>query len=97
MRFFCAMPYKPAPKIKNKPFANKPKYSEGPYNTRAWRKLRAEIIKQYPVCVDCQRLPSTVCDHIKPIRLGGSFWDSDNLQALCASCHNKKSGRESKL
>jgi hypothetical protein len=29
-------------------------------------------------------MPSTVADHITPVRLGGDFWDINNLQGLCA-------------
>jgi 5-methylcytosine-specific restriction protein A len=43
--------------------------------------------------VDCERL-ATVVDHIQPVRLGGEFWDRDNWQPMCASCHNAKSAKE---
>ena len=88
------MPYKPNPKIKKKPFANKPVFSDGPYNSAAWRKLRSQVLREYPVCNECKRNPSTVADHITPVRLGGEFWDINNLQGLCASCHNSKSAKE---
>ena len=91
------MPNKPEPKIKPKPFANKPKYSEGEYNTVRWRKLREVILRNEPLCRDCKRKEATVIDHIKPIRLGGEFWNVWNLQPLCKWCHNKKSGKESRI
>lgn len=91
------MPIKPDPKIKRKAFANKPAYSDGPYNCASWRKLRFQVLRNYPICNDCKRLPSTVADHIKPVRLGGNFWDIENLQGLCASCHNKKSANEARI
>jgi 5-methylcytosine-specific restriction enzyme A len=90
------MPYRQQPKIKKKPFANKPTFSEGPYNSSAWRKLRTQLLREYPICNNCKRLPSTVADHITPVRLGGDFWDLNNLQGLCASCHNSKSAKEGK-
>lgn len=88
------MPYRQQPKIKKKPFANKPAFSDGPYNSTAWRKLRLQVLREYPICNNCKRLPSTVADHITPVRLGGDFWDINNLQGLCASCHNSKSAKE---
>ena len=88
------MPYRPQPKIKKKPFANKPVFSDGPYNCAAWRKLRLQVLREYPICNNCKRLTSTVADHITPVRLGGEFWDINNLQGLCASCHNSKSAKE---
>jgi HNH endonuclease. len=36
-------------------------------------------------------------DHIQPIRLGGEVYDLDNLQTLCKSCHNRKSGKEAHI
>jgi hypothetical protein len=76
------MPYRPQPKIKKKPFANKPTFSEGPYNSAAWRKLRIQVIQTYPVCNECKRMPSTVADHITPVRLGGDFWDLITCKAF---------------
>ena len=88
------MPYRQQPKIKKKPFANKPTFNDGPYNSVAWRKLRLQVLRLQPICNDCKRAPSTVADHITPVRLGGNFWDIDNLQGLCAPCHNSKSAKE---
>jgi 5-methylcytosine-specific restriction enzyme A len=90
------MPYKPNPKIKRKAFANKPVFSDGPYNSSAWRKLRSQVLREYPVCNECKRAPSVVADHITPVRLGGDFWDINNLQGLCERCHNSKSAKEAK-
>jgi 5-methylcytosine-specific restriction protein A len=36
-------------------------------------------------------------DHIKPVRLGGEFWDERNYQSLCNSCHAVKSAKEARL
>jgi 5-methylcytosine-specific restriction protein A len=91
------MPYKPESKIKRKAFANKPTFSDGPYNTSSWRKLRYQVIQAGPVCATCRRAPSIVADHIQPVRLGGEFWDINNLQGLCTRCHNSKSAKERKL
>ncbi len=57
------------------------------------RQLNAE-----PLCEECRRggvvTPATVVDHIVPINEGGAPMDMDNLQSLCAKCHNRKSGAE---
>jgi len=34
--------------------------------------------------------PATVADHIVPINAGGSRFEAENGQGLCASCHGKK-------
>ena len=93
------MPYIPK-KGSVKPWLAKRKTfsgSDGPdadfYNSRDWRKLRAYILAGEPLCRECTAV-ATVVDHIKPIRLGGSKWSHENLQPMCASCHNKKSRSE---
>ena len=63
------------------------------YNSRAWRRLRAWTLAGEPMCRSCNKV-ATVVDHILPIRLGGERMDPNNLQPLCASCHNKKSRSE---
>jgi len=33
-------------------------------------------------------------DHVRPLSDGGDHYDADNLQALCRSCHARKTCRE---
>lgn len=58
----------------------------------AWLKTRA------PLCEVSFAagliVPATVLDHIRPIRQGGAVWSKNNLQWLCESEHNRKSGRK---
>tara|TARA_R100000664_G_C2677896_1_gene87154 strand:+ start:280 stop:618 length:339 start_codon:yes stop_codon:yes gene_type:complete len=72
------------------------------YNSKRWRALRNFFIQKNPLCAQCERdgvgpVGAQVIDHIKPIsQFGmGVATDIKNLQALCHTCHNKKSGRES--
>jgi 5-methylcytosine-specific restriction enzyme A len=68
------------------------------YQNGTWKRIRAVKIKASPLCEECQKHgliePATVVDHIIRIRQGGSATDMDNLQSLCSTCHNQKSGRE---
>jgi len=68
------------------------------YNSRAWRKIRAAFLQEYPDCVQCKRddivTPGNVVDHIKPITEGGHKTDRTNLQTMCKACHDKKSAYE---
>jgi 5-methylcytosine-specific restriction protein A len=64
-----------------------------------WRKLRAMFLRRHPLCADPfgrhggRPVVATEVDHIQPLsRGGGHEWD--NLQALCRSCHSKKTARE---
>ena len=68
------------------------------YTSRQWRNLRKLVLHRQPICVHCEKknkfITANTIDHIKPINQGGSVWDVDNLQALCSSCHNKKSAKD---
>ena len=94
------MPYIPrkgTPKpwlAKRKTFAGNAGEDSSFYNSRDWRKLRLYILAGEPICRECTIAVANVVDHITPIRLGGSKWNHENLQPMCASCHNKKSSSE---
>ena len=70
------------------------RHKEPRYNSTKWRKYRRAFLALSPLCVECGRIAEVV-DHIKPVRLGGDFWQPLNHQALCHRCHNSKSGKES--
>jgi 5-methylcytosine-specific restriction protein A len=55
----------------------------------SWRKLRAAVIASRPVCEECGREPSLHVDHVVSRHDGGGDHE-DNLRALCASCHSRK-------
>ena len=65
----------------------------------AWKKLRAAILRQRPLCVECEKIgrivKATHLDHITPHRGDMAlFHDTDNLQGLCHSCHSAKTAAE---
>ena len=68
------------------------------YRSTAWRKLRAEQLRRQPLCECClaqgRHTPAHIVDHIRPVNRGGAPLDLENLQSLCAACHNRKSGAE---
>lgn len=64
-----------------------------------WRKAREGYLSKHSLCLMCDSNgfvePSSVVDHIVPHRGNKElFWDKDNWQALCKSCHDKKTARE---
>ena len=69
------------------------------YKSKRWQRLRLAVLQSSPLCVSCRDSgvvrPARVVDHIRPVRRGGAFWDVHNLQTMCESCHNSKSGKES--
>ena len=71
---------------------NRPTASERGYGL-AWRRLRAQVLAEEPVCRYCGWAPSTQADHIVPRARGGSD-DRSNIAGSCKRCHESKSGRE---
>ena len=58
---------------------------------RAWKKIRARFLLQYPLCEQCRQegrlTPAQEVHHILPLANGGTH-DDNNLLALCKSCHS---------
>lgn len=58
----------------------------------AWRKLRASVLREQPLCEHCLRnddrpVMATDVDHIDNDPTNNS---RDNLQSLCHECHSRK-------
>lgn len=70
------------------------------YDAR-WRRLRKMYLNAHPLCADPwgdhaergELVAATEVDHIVPRSRDGSDAD-ENLQALCKSCHSRKTALE---
>jgi 5-methylcytosine-specific restriction protein A len=69
------------------------------YYTARWRRLRADVLADAPLCVACleagRLTPATDVDHVH--RHAGdpaAFWSRANLQPLCHACHSSKTATE---
>lgn len=65
------------------------------YHTQRWRRLRAQVLTDAPLCGACQAQgrveAATDVDHVRPHRgIPALFWNRANLQALCHACHSTK-------
>ena len=63
------------------------------YNTVRWHKLRLWKLTRDPLCRYCLEIGrvtgADTVDHVKPHKGDTKlFWDSNNLQSLCSTCHN---------
>lgn len=62
-----------------------------------WRKTRAAFLNRNLLCVTCLRegefTPAKHVDHKTPLSQGGTNAE-ENLQALCHSCHSRKTASE---
>lgn len=62
-----------------------------------WQRARAAHLRKEPLCKVClpQVVAARAVDHIVPHRGDMTlFWDRNNWQSLCVSCHNAKTARE---
>ncbi|WP_435988546.1 HNH endonuclease signature motif containing protein [Sulfitobacter sp. SH24] len=69
------------------------------YKLKGWIAGRLRYLRLNPLCVDCAELgavePATEVDHIEPHKGDRArFFDRSNWQALCKSCHSRKTARE---
>jgi 5-methylcytosine-specific restriction protein A len=67
--------------------------------TYRWQKYSERYLRRHPLCVICSRpdapVIATDVDHIEPAKENEArFWDPENHQALCHSCHSKKTSKE---
>lgn len=72
------------------------------YRRVRWRKLRLLILGNEPFCRKCSEqdkiVEAKVVDHIQEININSSDelkYGEHNLQPLCHSCHNSKTGKHS--
>ena len=64
-----------------------------------WQKTRKGYLESHPLCVHCQAEGRTTAanevDHIVPIQIAPMRkYDRTNWQALCKSCHSKKTAKD---
>ena len=69
--------------------------------TRRWAKAARAYLDENPLCVECKKggqvVAATQVDHIVDHKGDATlFWDQDNWQSLCHSCHSRKTARENR-
>ncbi|MGF7185287.1 5-methylcytosine-specific restriction protein A [Desulfitispora alkaliphila] len=69
------------------------------YKSARWQKLRKQVLNKLPLCVECVKInrltPATVVDHIRPHEGDEElFYNLENLQPLCKTCHDRKTAKE---
>ncbi len=65
------------------------------HNSSEYREARKAYLREHPLCVSCQsrgrEAPATILDHVIPHKGAAAlFWDRNNWQGLCVSCHSIK-------
>lgn len=77
---------------------NRNNASKRGYNSK-WQRARDRFLRAQPLCAECEKagkfIKATVVDHKIPHRGDQKlFWDEENWQPLCKSCHDKKTWSE---
>ena len=72
------------------------RHSDKIIKTKRWKRIRAQIIKRDGYrCVACGMHGRLEVDHIKPVRSHPELaYDEGNLQALCPTCHSRKTRKD---
>lgn len=89
---------------RHRPHGNRPAPAKRPNAnargyTHRWQQYAAGFLRRHPLCIECHasgRIKAAkVVDHVIPHRGDdGLFWSERNHQALCLSCHGRKSAKE---
>ena len=58
------------------------------YGTAAYRKARAELLANHPICHWCGKAPATELDHLNEVDNGGTI--DDGYVSACKPCNSKR-------
>ena len=77
---------------------DRPSASKRGYGSK-WQRVSKAYLRRHPLCVRCKAqgrfTAATVVDHIIPHRGDPHLmWNESNWQALCKSCHDRKTWTE---
>lgn len=81
-----------------RPKEDRPSAHRRGYNYK-WQKASKVFLSHNPLCRHCEKedkiVLATVVDHVIPHKGDMKlFWDIENWQSLCSSCHNRKTAKE---
>ena len=71
------------------------KWTRSIYRTALHKGWSSIVLRRDPICVACNRAPSSTADHVLPLEDGGT-WELTNGQGLCTSCHSVKTAEDVK-
>ena len=58
------------------------------HQTEAYKRARAELLRDKPVCYWCRKAPATEADHLIEADLGGTH--EDGLVPSCKACNSRR-------
>lgn len=60
------------------------------YDSAKWKKIRAQVLRDEPVCHWCKRRPATEADHLIELARGGDPFERSNLVGACKTCNSRR-------
>lgn len=74
------------------------KFYDKMIQSREWRELRVEVLREHPLCQWCEQkgyvVPATECHHLREVEKGKTeaeqrelMFSRSNVVALCHRCH----------
>ncbi len=66
------------------------------YRKRKWLATRESVLRDNPVCEECEERLAQEVDHVVPLSKGGDPYAQSNLRALCRPCHWAKTAGENR-
>lgn len=58
---------------------------------RPWSRVKAQVIaRDGGICHLCNRLGADTADHLRPVALGGAWYDMSNLAAAHQRCNKQR-------
>jgi hypothetical protein len=60
------------------------------YSSARWQKIRAQVLRDEPVCHWCKRRPATEADHLIELARGGDPFERSNLVGACKPCNSAR-------
>lgn len=88
---FFKRPRRPAHVSRREGPRSDARYAKGERGTRAWREVRAFVVKRDGACLACGSKEGLTVDHVRPLSEGGSNAPA-NLRTLCKACHRERHG-----
>jgi len=81
-----------------KQWASRQALGRGWYNTARWRAIRAQQLRDEPLCRECGKqglvTAANQCDHVEPHRWNEELFWIGPFQSLCQQCHSRKTAME---
>ena len=91
------VPRKPKTHYEREALKTVPRETKVLYDSPRWKRLRHIFLVRHPLCVECGSVAREVDHVIEHYGREHLFWSWRNLQALCKSCHSKKTARKTIL